>query len=54
MNCRRWVFVKERLEGIGRWRTTVLSFAMISYDRSYHLSDLVISCLVRSMVSEIK
>ena len=40
MNCGRWVFIKERLEGRGRWRTTVLSFAMISYDRSYRLSEV--------------
>ena len=40
MNCGRWVFVKERLEGRGRWRTTVLSFAMISYDWSYRLSKV--------------
>ena len=40
MHCERWVFVKERLEGRGRWRTVVLSFAMISYDWSYHLSEV--------------
>ena len=42
MHCGRWrwVFVEERLEGRGRWRTTVLSFAMFSYDQSYHLLEV--------------
>ena len=40
MNRGRWVFVKERLEGRWRWRMTVLPFAVISYDRSYRLSEV--------------
>ena len=40
MNCERWVFVKEGLEGRGRWRTTVRSLAMIPYDWSYRLSEV--------------
>ena len=40
VHCERWVFVEERLEGRGRWRMMVLSFAMISYDWSYHLSEV--------------